>query len=153
MEVGRCQCSKTYSWQIHAAQGNHDFQTANSEQAFSAKMKPIEKMKKKSCRVSKYLRKAYWNASTNCLWRFEYCLHKTLIIVSLIFSYDIWEGRTEIKVSHEISHRSINLSHIIQAQWWLRTWKYCDNSVRNTKNKSSKIWQDIQCMKSRCNSL
>jgi len=115
--------------------------------------KEIEKMKKKSCRVSKYLRKAYRNASTNCLWRFEYCLHKTLIIVSLIFSYGIWEGRTEIKVSQEISHRSINLSHIIQAQRWLRTWKYCDNSIRNTKIQSSKIWQDIQCMKSRFNSL
>ena len=51
MEVGQCQCSKTYSWQIHAVQGNHGFQTANYKKGFSAKMKPTEKEKRK---VSKH---------------------------------------------------------------------------------------------------
>ena len=52
MEVGQCQCFKTYSWKIHAPQGNHGFQTANSKKDFSAKMKPTEKEKRK---VSKHI--------------------------------------------------------------------------------------------------
>jgi hypothetical protein len=104
MEVDQCQCSKTYSWQIHAAQGNHDFRTANLEQALEGRMKPIENLENERCKVSTYLRKAYWNTASNCLWRFEYCLHETLIIVSLVFiQYFRGEDKHQSKLRKDVT--------------------------------------------------